>query len=179
MMAGHSLVVAGAHFAPQRERGLPLRRVPRAARPGEVLARARVVHRGRAARWRDHGLAPAQWRRDVEVGAVELGDGPVDELLIPTLERVDTFDGARRVMVEVIGDRRDALSGQYPLGYCAHALLDAVQLFPTPRVGLVEIELDAAVDAGEQRVAVAADGITRIGPGRVLVAQEGGQLGVF
>ena len=55
-------------------------------------------------------------------------------------------------------------------------LLDPVQLLPAPRVGLVEVELDAAERAGEQRVALAPDGIARIGLRRVLVAEEAREL---
>ena len=40
---------------------------------------------------------------------------------------------------------------------CAHRVLDAVQLLPTPRVGLVEVELDAVEVARIQRVALATD----------------------
>ena len=60
----------------------------------------------------------------------------------------------------------------------AHALLDPVQLLPTPRVRLVEVELDAAERAREQRVALAADGIARVGLRRVLVAEEARERGV-
>src|SRR6476620_10964860 len=101
-MTGHTLVVAGAHLAPERERGLALRRVPRAARPAEVCARARVIHRGRAARRRDHGLAATKRWCDVEVGAVELADGAIDEVLVPLPEFFDPDDGARGVVVEVV-----------------------------------------------------------------------------
>ncbi len=74
-------------------------------RPGrrEVLARAGVVDaavRGR----REHALDPAYLLRDVEVGAVELGDRLVGQLLHPVAERLLAGDVAGRLGVER-GDR--------------------------------------------------------------------------
>src|SRR5262245_538225 len=100
-MTWYRLVVAGRDLAPQRERRLAERRIPGAARSREVLARSRVVLRGRATGRRDHRLATVQRLGDVEVRAVEVRDRGVDELLVPVLERVDAVDRPVRVDVEV------------------------------------------------------------------------------
>jgi hypothetical protein len=118
-----------------------------------------------------------RWR-DVEVGAVQVGDRLVDQLLVPRSELVDAFDGAGVVGVEVLDHLVDRRTGDDALGDAAHGVLDAVQLFPTPRVRLVEIEVDAVEIAREERVAVAADGIARVGRGRVLLAEVRGEPGV-
>ena len=94
VMARDALVVTDRDLAPEREPGLAQRRVPGAAGPAEVLGRARVVHRGRAARGRDHRLDLPDRRGDVEVHAVELDDGRVEQVLQPRAERVDTLDRA-------------------------------------------------------------------------------------
>ena len=94
VMAGDALVVADRHLAPEREAGLAQRRVPGAAGAAEVLRRARVVHRGRAAGRGDHRLDALHRLGDVEVGAVELGDRAVEQLLVPAPELVDALDGA-------------------------------------------------------------------------------------
>ncbi len=104
------------------------------------------------------------------MGPVEVGDRLVDQLLIPGAERVDSFDRARVVGVEVLDHLVDRRSRDDAFGDAAHGVLDAVQLFPTPCVRFVEIELDAVEVAREERVAVAADGIARLGGRRVLVA---------
>ncbi len=108
---------------------------------------------------------------DVEVHAVELGDRPVDELLVPLPELVDALDRALGVAIEVLDHGRDRLAGQDALADELHLVLDAVQLFDAPRVGLVEVEVDAVERGGEQLVPIAADRIVRVGLRRVLVAQ--------
>ena len=79
VMPRNSLVVADRDFSPQREAGLAERRVPRPPGPGEVFARARVVHGRRAARRRDHRLAAPDRLRDVEVHAVQRSNSRVDQ----------------------------------------------------------------------------------------------------
>ena len=172
VMAGDALVVTDRHLAPQREACLAERRVPGAARAAEVLRRARVVHRRRATRRGDHRLDALHRLGDVEVHAVELGDGAVQQLLVPALERVDALDGARRVGLEVLDDGVDVGAGDDALRDLAHRALDAVQLVPPPRVGLVEVELDAVEVLRVQRVALAPHGVVLGRVRRVLLDEE-------
>ena len=79
-MAGHALVVDGGHLAPGGERVDALRhRPPHPAGAAEVLARPGVVDAAVGGR-RDAALDPPDLLGDVEVGAVQLGDGPVGQL---------------------------------------------------------------------------------------------------
>ena len=172
MMAGNAFVVTGAHFAPQRECRASEGGVPRTARPAEVFARTGVVHRRRAARGGDHRLALVERRGNVEVRPVELRDRAVDQVLVPGPELVLAFDRAAQVVVEVVGDGNHRLVGHHARRDRAHALLDPVELFPPPRVRLVEIELDPVEPTGEQRVAVASDRIAGVGFRRVVVFEE-------
>ena len=66
---------------------------PRATRPGEVLGRARVVRRGRAAGRRDHRLDAPHRLGQVEVGAVERGDGVVHHRLQTLADLLHALDG--------------------------------------------------------------------------------------
>ena len=50
-------------------------------------------------------------------------------------------------------------AGQDALADLAHRVLDAVQLLPTPFVGLGEVEVHAAERAGLERVAIGSDGV--------------------
>src|SRR5829696_4761271 len=174
-MSGDALVVADRHLAPEWEACLAERRVPGPAGPGEVLRRARVVHRRRAAGRGDHGLDPLDRVGDVEVDAVELGDGRVEQVLQPPPELVDAFDGARRVGLEVLDHGVERLAGQDALGHLAHGAFDAVQLVPAPRVSLGELELHPVEDPGEQPVPLGADRIAFDGVRRVLVGEEAGE----
>ena len=63
--------------------------------------------------------------------------------------------GAVVVGVEVLDHLVDRRAGQDALADAAHRVLDAVQLLPTPRVRLLEVEVDAVEVAREQRVALA------------------------
>ena len=72
----------------------------------------------------------------------------------------------------------ERLAGKDALGNLAHRMLDAVQLVPTPRVGLVEVELHPVEDAGEQPVALGADRVAFDGVRRVLVGEEAAERGV-
>ena len=178
MMAGDALVVADRHLAPERETRLAQRRVPGTAGAAEVLRGARVVHRRRAARRGDHRLDPLDRVGDVEMHAVELGDRRVEQVLQPPAELVDTFDGAVGIGLEVVDDRVERLPGQDPFGHLAHGAFDAVELVPSPRVGLGEVELHAVEDTGEQPVPVVADSIAFDGVRRVLVGEEPAERGV-
>ena len=90
--------------------------------------------------------------------AVELGDGGVEQLLVPALERVDALDRAGGIGLEVLDHGVDVGAGDDALGDLAHRVLDAVQLVPPPRVRLVEVELDAVEVLRVQRVALAPTG---------------------
>src|SRR5947209_4709532 len=162
VMSGDRLVVAGAHLLPERKACRTERRVPRAAGTREVLARAGVVHRGRAAGRRDHRLAALQRLGDVEVHAGEHGNGPVDEVLVPSAELVDTLDRPRRVGVEVLDHPGDRLARKDALADDLHLMLDAVQFLDAPRVRLVEVQIDTIERGGEQLVPIPADRVARI-----------------
>ena len=64
------------------------------------------------------------------------------------------------------------------LGDLAHGVLDAVQLVPPPRVGLVEVELDAVEVLRVHRVALAPDRVVLVGVWRVLLDEEPPERGV-
>ena len=158
VMAGDAFVVADRDLAPEREAGLAERRVPRPPRTGEVFARAGVVHGRRAAGRCDHGLATTDRLGDVEVDAVERGDGGVDQLLVPALEGVDAFDDPGRVRLERGRSLRSSDGTRSDLvAHLCHPVLDAVQLVPPELVGVLEIEVGAGEIAGRQGVALPAD----------------------
>ncbi len=94
------------------------------------------------------------------------------------LERVDAFDGAVVVGLEIVARFVDRRARADAFGDAPHLVFDAMQLFPSPRVGLVEIEIDAGERPGEKRVAVASDRVAGIGRGCVLVAEVRSELGV-
>ena len=151
MVSGDALVVADRHLSPQRETGLAERRVPRTARPAEVLARTGVVHRRRTT-WRcDHRLATPDRIGDVEVDAVHGCDGVVDELLVPPLELVDAVDAVSRIVLHVVEHLVQRAVGQDQLADLGHPRLDASQFAPPPCVGLLEVE-HAAVHHGRPRL---------------------------
>ena len=89
-----------------------------------------VVHRGGAAGRRDHRLDPLHRLGDVEVHAVQLGDGGVEQVLVPPAELVDALDGAVRVGLEVRDHLVDGRAGDDALRDRPHRVLDAVQLLP-------------------------------------------------
>ena len=169
VMAGDTFVVADRHLAPEREARLAERGVPGASGSREVLGRAGVVHRGGAAGRRDHRLHPLHGLGDVEVRAVELGDGGVEQLLVPPPELVDALDGAVRVGLEVLDHLVDGGAGEDPLRDRTHRVLDPVELLPAPGVRLVEVEVDAVEVARVQRVALASDRVVLGGVRRVLL----------
>ena len=164
-MARDRFVVAGAHFLPQREARLAQRRVPRAAGPREVFARSRVVHRGRAAGRRDHRLAPLQRRarcrsacRSSRRSSCRSAPGSTRG----TRRRPRSCASGSWSRCSI--DRVDRLAGEDALADELHLVLDAVQLVDTPRVRLVEVEIDPVERGGEQLVAVAADRVVRVRP---------------
>ena len=103
---------------------------------------------------------------------VQLGDGAVEQVLVPAPELVDALDGAGGVGFEVLDHRIDVGAREDALRHLSHRVLDAVQLVPSPRVRLVEIERDAVEVLRVQRVPLAPDRIVFRGVGRVLVDQE-------
>ena len=56
-------------------------------------------------------------------------------------ELVHALDGAVGIGLEVVDHGVERLPGQDALGHLAHGVLDAVELVPTPRVRLGEVEL--------------------------------------
>ena len=110
--------------------------------------------------------------------AVELGDGGVEQLLVPALELVDPLDRPGRVGLQVLDDHVDVGAGFDAFGDLAHGVLDAVQLVPPPRVGLVEVELHAVEVLRVHRVALAPDRVVLVGVWRVLLDEEPPQRGV-
>src|SRR5262249_50308367 len=137
VMTRHTLVVDGGHLLPGGE-GVDALRYgpPHAARPGEVLARAGVVD-ATVRCGREAALDAADRLRNVEVLAVQLGQGPVGELLHPVPERLLALDPAGRVGLE----RRDRVmprsTGDDLVADSGHLGLDAGQLGEAPMVGLV------------------------------------------
>ena len=175
VMAGDSLVVAGRDLVPEREARLAQRRVPGAAGAAEILGRPRVVHRRRAAGRRDHRLDLLHRVGDVEVHPVELGHGAVEQGLQPRPELVDALDGALRVGVEQLDHRADRLTREDALAHGPHRVLDAAQLVPAPLVRLARLDRHAVEHAGEQDVALLADGVALDRVLRVLLVEEAGE----
>jgi hypothetical protein len=112
------------------------------------------------------------------VRAVELGHGGVEQLLVPGAELGDAFDGARGVVLEVLDHLVDGRAGHDALRDLLHGVLDAVQLVPTPGIGLVEVELDAVEVACVERVAVAPDRVVLGRMRRVLLHEIATESGV-
>src|SRR6266542_1344785 len=87
MVAGHAFVVDRGYLTPRGERRDSLRyRPPHAARSGEVLARTGVVD-GAVGGRREQALDAPDLFGDLEMRAVQLGDGLVGEGLHPVAER--------------------------------------------------------------------------------------------
>ena len=163
-MAGNALVVRGGHLGPERKPGLPFGRVPGAPRPAEVRRRCRVVHRRRGARGRLPALDAVERLGDVEVRAVEIGDGPIGELLEVREQVVDALDAARGVVAEHRHRAIETGAGIDPLGGHGHLGLDAVQLVPAPGVDLLGVAVHAEPPPDADGVELAAD---RVGLGRL------------
>ncbi len=177
-MAGDALVVGGGDLTPQREPLLAGGGVPGAAGPGEVLRGARVVHRRRATGGCDHGLDPPHRRGDVEVGAVEVGDGRVHQLLQPVAQGVLAVDHEVALGLEPgdgLVDRRTR-SDAGALG--DHVGLDPSELVPPPLVGLGQVHLGPEEPARQHRVAVGSHRVGLGGGGGVGHAQVLGEVAV-
>ena len=81
------------------------------------------------------------------------GRGFVDDLLQPVAVRVGAVEQLRRIAVEVVAHLLEARrTGKDPLALDALLRLDARQLLPRPRVGLVEVELGAEHEARPEAV---------------------------
>jgi hypothetical protein len=74
------------------------------------------------------------------VRAPELGDGVVGQLLHPALQGVGAGDLIARVVVEQVGDLVRRGTGPDPLADLLQLGLDAEELRPPPRVGLLEVD---------------------------------------
>ena len=164
VMARDALVVPDRDQVPQREAGAPEGRQPGAPRAREVLRRARVVRRGGAARGRDHRLDPAHRLREVEVRAVERGDGVVHHRLQPLADRLHALD-RRAVRAQPAHGLHRGRPREHLLGLDALLGQDPAVLAPAPRVRVLEALPGAEVRAGPpahgQGVALAADGVRR------------------
>src|SRR5690606_22569428 len=121
---------------------------PHAAGAGEVLAGAGVVDAAGAGAG-DAALEAVQRLGDVEVGAGEVADRGVGELLHPGLQRIGAVEETGRVRVQGLLRRGDggAAAGAVALVQARRDLLllgdDAAQLLDAPGVGLVEVDLGA------------------------------------
>jgi hypothetical protein len=103
------------------------------------------------------------------VGVGHVGERPVGEVLHPGAEVLGAVDRARRVGLDAADRVRDRWRRRRRA--CRdreHLGLDAVQLLPAPRVGLVEVDLGAEVVAGVAGVLLA--------PDRLLVPAARGEL---
>ena len=176
MMARSTLVVLGRQGLPQREAFLPGDLMPDLTRPGEVLARWRVVRGLGSPGGSRHRLASAQRIGDLEVPAVEIVDGPVDHVLAPCQEVVGALDDVTRIALQLVDAVVSRSTRDDPLDQRRHARLDVAELFPAPCVGLVQIEIGAVVKADEQPVAVRAHRVVGCRDGRVVGAQPSAEL---
>ena len=93
------------------------------------------------------------------MGAVELGDGAVLEVLHPLAELIDTVDGPVRVRLEELLGLLDRCSREDAGAGCAHLGFDAVEFVPPPLVGLLQVQFDAIVDARRKLVEVPANAV--------------------
>src|SRR5450631_4753744 len=178
MVAGNPLVVRGRDLIPEREHGAATGRIPRAPGPGPVLRWRRVIHRRRAPRGCDETLAATDLPGDVEGAAVQLGDGCTGQVLQKTLEIVSPFNRAGGVAPEQFDDLLHRRTGADSLGSLTHLRLETMQLFPTPRIGLVQVDVAAEKLSCGEAVAVAPDGVSVRCCRRIHVAQESRQPGV-
>ncbi|MCZ7576174.1 MAG: hypothetical protein M5U18_03625 [Dehalococcoidia bacterium] len=80
------------------------------------------------------------------MGAVQLGDRPVLEVLHPLAELLDTVDRVGGVRLEELLGLFDGRTGQDAGTGCAHLLFDPVEFVPAPPVGLLQVQFDAVVD---------------------------------
>ena len=108
-MPGHALVVDGRQLPPRVERGDPRRDAPpHPARTREVVGGRGVVDAARLG-GRDHRFDASQRLGDVEVDAVQFGDGLIRLGLHPGAQGVRALDLAGRVGVQDgdgVGDAR-------------------------------------------------------------------------
>ena len=95
----------------------------------------------------------------------------VDDVLVPGDEVVGALDHIARVGVQPIVALVAGGAGKDPLDQRGDSLLDAMQLLPSPLVGLVEIEVGAVVVAHEQPVSLGPDRVVWCRRGRVVVPQ--------
>src|SRR4051812_13538113 len=101
-MSRDALVVDRRCRVPQRERLLASHGEPDLSRACEVLARRGVVADVRTTHRSGHRLAASQRRGDLEVGAVQLVDGSLDQLLAPGNEAVGTVDRTIWISLELV-----------------------------------------------------------------------------
>ena len=170
VMAGHALVIDRGDFFPGGELIDAVRyRPPNPARPAPVLARVGVVDPAVAGR-RDHALDPAGWLRDVEMGAVQLGERGVGDILHPGPQIRPAGDPPGRIGVQRGDGVRDAATGDDQAGHPVHLGLDPLDFRPAPGVGLVQVDRRAEEVARGTGVALPA--------GRIALRRQRQQLGL-
>ena len=101
---------------------------------------------------------------------VQLGNGRIDQLLVPALEFVGTLDDTFRVRLDLLDHLSQRGAGGDDGTDVGHALLDAVQLGPSPLIGLLEVEVCSREVARGERVTLPPDGIDRGGRREVVLA---------
>ena len=159
MVTRGALVVDGGQFSPGREGVDAFRhRPPHPAGTGEVLRRRRVIHPSVVGRG-DHALDVTSLLGNLEVGAVQGGDGFVGALLHPCPEGLGAGDLVGRIGVEDRHGLLDAGSRTDALGGFALQLLDAGEFLLAPLVGLGEVHSGADELARSKTVTVDADGV--------------------
>ena len=161
VVARHALVEDGGDLAPRREHLLALgHRPPHGARAGEVLARRRVVDRRRPG-------SGAIWHSIARSGSAMSKCVPVRSASVRSAR---SCIQSRNASASVELPCRVGVEGGHGVGHrgtgagdlrrrSRHLGLDAVQLLPAPRVGLVEVDHGAEEVAGVAGVVLAAHGL--------------------
>ena len=178
VVAGHPLVIRHRDLRPEWKPRPTLGGIPRASGAAEVRRGCGVVHRSRSPGRRFTALDPAYLLRDVEVGPVEIGDGPIGQLLQVGEQLVDAFDAPGRVILQHLPGAVDTRAGRDLLGGRGHLGFDAVQLIPAPGVDLLGIAVHTEPPANPDGVQLTADRVRFGGLWRVLVAQESSHGGI-
>ena len=75
-------------------------------------------------------------------------------------------------------DGGQRFAGENSLGDRSHPFLDPVQLVPTPRVRLRQVDRGTEKRSRPELVAFRSDGVARRGLERVLLAEETSRLGI-
>ena len=139
---------------------------------GEVLGGARVVHRERAPRWRDHRLKALKRCGYLEVRAVQVGDRSLLQVLHPLPELFHPFDGPFGVGIEHDLRRLHPLARRDLLCRRFHLCADTVDLVPAPGICLAQVQFAAVVGTRVAGVPLLADGVVLGRARQVLLPQE-------